>query len=591
MLSWIRRPVRTAWAIAPKSSSTRTSDAASRATSVPRFAHRDPDVGGLERGRVVDAVAGHADDLAAGAQGADDAQLVGGHGPGDDVGRGQAVGEGVVVQGLELGAGDDVVGRDPGAAGDRARGVGVVAGDHDDPDAGALAQRDRLGGVVAQRIGEPDQPDHLEREVVGVGRRLAARRRGRGRRRGPAGRLRHRLGPAQPRPGVVVAEVAEVDDRLGRALGRDHRARAVAVGLPDVGDREQAGPQRVLADRLPARVQVLGAAEGALGELGEREVHRVGAFGRAGEEAELDQRVDLLGQLGGRRRSTSRSASAVTRRRMRHPVLGERAGLVGAEHGDRAQGLDRGRAPGQHAVAGDAPGAEREEDGEDDRQLLGQERHRQGDARTGSRAASRPRSARGSRPARPTAPGRAMARRVTRRATSRSSGVLVVSISPSAAPIWPSSEAGPVATISASGVAGRRPGSRRRGRRGAAVAAGRPERRGLGRQVGRGLLDDRHRLAGEERLVDRGRRAGAHQGVGGDAVALGDQDDVAGHQQAGVEAGPGAVAADHGVRARQVAERVERALGPALLDDGDADDERRRSRRGSRPRAGRRRVR
>ena len=43
-------------------------------------AHRDADVGLLERGRVVDAVAGHRDDLAIALQRLDDAQLVlGGH--------------------------------------------------------------------------------------------------------------------------------------------------------------------------------------------------------------------------------------------------------------------------------------------------------------------------------------------------------------------------------------------------------------------------------------------------------------------------------------------------------------------------------
>ena len=41
-----------------------------------RLAHRDADVGGLERGRVVDAVAGHRDDLAHRLQRLRDAHLV-----------------------------------------------------------------------------------------------------------------------------------------------------------------------------------------------------------------------------------------------------------------------------------------------------------------------------------------------------------------------------------------------------------------------------------------------------------------------------------------------------------------------------------
>ena len=42
----------------------------------PDLAHRDADVGALERGRIVDAVAGHRDDLAPALERVDDAQLV-----------------------------------------------------------------------------------------------------------------------------------------------------------------------------------------------------------------------------------------------------------------------------------------------------------------------------------------------------------------------------------------------------------------------------------------------------------------------------------------------------------------------------------
>ena len=59
-------------------------DDASRATSVPRPPMATPICGGLERGRVIDAVAGHRDDLAIGLQGLDDAQLLIGHDAGED---------------------------------------------------------------------------------------------------------------------------------------------------------------------------------------------------------------------------------------------------------------------------------------------------------------------------------------------------------------------------------------------------------------------------------------------------------------------------------------------------------------------------
>ena len=59
-----------------KLSSSSTSEAASRATSVPRPPMATPDVRGLERRGVVDAVAGHGDDLAVGLERLHDAQFL-----------------------------------------------------------------------------------------------------------------------------------------------------------------------------------------------------------------------------------------------------------------------------------------------------------------------------------------------------------------------------------------------------------------------------------------------------------------------------------------------------------------------------------
>ena len=58
-----------------KLSSVSTIVEASRATSVPELAHGHADVGAAQRGGVVDAVAGHRDDVALGAQRVGDPQL------------------------------------------------------------------------------------------------------------------------------------------------------------------------------------------------------------------------------------------------------------------------------------------------------------------------------------------------------------------------------------------------------------------------------------------------------------------------------------------------------------------------------------
>ena len=88
--------------------------------------------------------------------------------------------------------------------------------------------------------------------------------------------------------------------------------------------------------------------------------------------------------MGSKGSSSQASAAASTRAtrprryvRERHPVLGERAGLVHAQHRRRAERFDRRHAPREHAVARDAPGAEREEHRQHHRELLGQDRHRQ----------------------------------------------------------------------------------------------------------------------------------------------------------------------------------------------------------------------
>src|SRR5262249_55013091 len=63
-----------------------------------------------------------------------------------------------------------------------------------------------------------------------------------------------------------------------------------------------------------------------------------------------------------------------------HAVLGERSGLVHAQHGGGAECLDRGQAPGEDPAPGNAPRAERQEHREHHREFLRQYGHGQGDA-------------------------------------------------------------------------------------------------------------------------------------------------------------------------------------------------------------------
>ena len=91
--------------------------------------------------------------------------------------------------------------------------------------------------------------------------------------------------------------------------------------------------------------------------------------------------------VGARLRAAARPAhgrcrrSRSTSRPQAHAVLGERAGLVDAQHGGRAKGLDDSRAPRQHLDARETPRAEREEHGQRHREFLRQHRHAERDRR------------------------------------------------------------------------------------------------------------------------------------------------------------------------------------------------------------------
>ena len=67
---------------------------------------------------------------------------------------------------------DHLVGREPDRAADAARGHGVIAGHHDDADAGALAVLNGMRHVGARRIFQRDEAE--ERQTF-IGRGVSAR--------------------------------------------------------------------------------------------------------------------------------------------------------------------------------------------------------------------------------------------------------------------------------------------------------------------------------------------------------------------------------------------------------------------------------
>ena len=165
-------------------------------------AHRDADVGRVQGRAVVDAVAGHGDDVAPGLQRVGDAQLVLGLDPGDDDAVAVEQGtEQLLVAGRSLPSSTIRSGPSSPTSAAIARAVaGMVAGDHGDPDAGPAARGDGVRRAGTGRVLEPEQAEQLEFVLGVVGCGVGRDRRGRSRSRRPA--------PASP--GVAIASRASV---------------------------------------------------------------------------------------------------------------------------------------------------------------------------------------------------------------------------------------------------------------------------------------------------------------------------------------------------------------------------------------------
>ena len=124
----------------------------------------------------------------------------------------------------------------------------------------------------------------------------------------------------------------------------------VARGLPDLRHGEEIGTKTVGVRELPVgAMQMLGPSEARAAKLMEGLVHGVEGFGRTGEKAELDKVMKRVRQA--RVFSLARLERLTIREPQLgdgHPVFGQSAGLVGAEHRRGAECLDRSRPPRQH---------------------------------------------------------------------------------------------------------------------------------------------------------------------------------------------------------------------------------------------------
>ena len=253
----------------------------------------------------------------------------------------------------------------------------VVARHHLDVDACLPAARDGGGDVLADGVGEPDEPDEDKVFLVGFGQRLRVRgHRPVSERDGTDGLRRHGV---QRGADFVRHRRAPLENPFGRAFGEENRA----VGPPDEGGHPFAvrrkrqtvqhgvlRPQRLVIDAFLAEPKQ---------ERAFRRVARgmVAVFARFDFGCRIDGadergRLLLFGGVGRRRERGLDDAHAVQR---------ERTGFVGTNDGGRTDRLRRDHLADEVVVFADLPHSEPERDDDRERQSLrdGHDDDRHGD--------------------------------------------------------------------------------------------------------------------------------------------------------------------------------------------------------------------
>ena len=580
-----------------------------------RDAHRDPDVGGLDRRGVVDPVAGHRYHGAGMLQGLDHAQLVLRRDASVDGDRRRRRDQRRLVEPVELGAGHGPprpVG-EPELACDRQSGGRMVAGDHHGPDPGRATPADRPLGLVAGRVDHPHE-SHVHEPPLGlVGlplHRLVGSQRPTCERQHPQCLVGQPLGHGEdlPPPDGAERHVGAVDPlghaagqhRLGGPLRLEHptsvgelhdHAHPLAVGVE--GDLEHDRLRRLVPRDAPLERR---HHERALGGISHHLPGGSGAAGphlgvvAAGRDLEQPREVGLRGDARGcgvrrvrgrvdpdelplgRIARAGHVPAATGRHHLPngHLVAGQRAGLVRADHRDAAQGLDA-RQPAHQRVPGHHPlQADRQDHRNHGRQPLGDRRHRQAD---------RPQEHLRERAVGPHRPEPAMLpdlepknhrhnrqgdddqdpaefRQSSLQRGGLGRGGLEQAGDPAQFALHPGGHdhrRRVAGGHDGSGVDHRRP-----------VAEG-----GVGRHGRRRGLLHRHALAGERGLLEPQRKRLHEPGVGRHGIARLEFDPIAGHDLASGNRACVAVADHLRQRCGQPLERGQRRLGPLLLKQAD----------------------
>ena len=481
------------------------------ARGVGRTGHRGAAVGLLQRRGVVDAVPGHGDQMAARLQRLHDRIFVFGEHPGEAIRPFDRIDDLrrhiVRIHALREGVGrrDDMRSHAELArrfAGDRR----VIAGDHLHPHALGGDEIDRLLGIVARGV------EHRQNAEQRPGRAVVL---GTGDRKRPIASRGEIVDGLLHAVGDVLCRLDEIDNRRRRPLGHDER-----LALRAGHGRGRALGHRVEGDILALLVS---AKDGLiLQRLDHRGVDRIAVFDLGGERAGENHVLRIFG--GNQNRVAELEL-----------VLCQRAGLVGAQDVDARHLLDRLQPRDDRLALRQGERAERHRDGEHRRH-----RHRnRGDQQNQDELQDIERVAQAPRIGDDDVLIDAE-RHHDRRQHHGDDDEKIPDLKHRL--LRMADRAGPRHEL-----------CRAAEERIRASRDDDPFHLALlddasGKGLVADLLGDGKRLAGQRRLVDRGKVAGHHAQIGGNDDAEADFHDVAGHERCGIDHAPFAVAQRRGFR-------------------------------------------
>ena len=264
----------------------------------------------------------------------------------------------------------------------------MIAGDHHRRNAGAETGRNRCSGFRARRIHQADQSDEYQPAfrnfgIIQVRNGIPA----------AAGQCQHAQSVGghrsrstfqfrarqAPHTGCVKHPGAERQYRLGCTLGIGHHAVGAGMKCGHAHahriKRQFSATRRIMLENLPRKTGALRSdMQCHFGRVSGRTADRIAG----GVVALRHRREQALSDCAGhllRRQQRALDATGFDA----HPVLGQRAGFVGTDIGNRTQRLDAGQPAHQRLLFNHAIGTERECNGDNSRQCFGYRRHREAD--------------------------------------------------------------------------------------------------------------------------------------------------------------------------------------------------------------------